>query len=322
MIRLVRAELLRFVAHRTILLLLLLAPLAAVAVASVSAWESRPPSAAELATARAQAELDESSEDVSADSRAQLERCLTDPEIPLGPGADQGDCEAAFGTSAANYLPRAPLNLQGTLKGNGRGLALLVCGLLIVAASSFVGRDLASGSLTTQVLAAPGRDRLWAAKAAAVTLWSGVVAAVSLGGFWLALYLVASDRGVPHGSPVVDDVVWHAVRAVLLCAGAALGAYAVTLLLRSAFATLGLLFAVSVGGELAMALLPVDRLARWTLGTNLLGWLETRSTYTDCGGLGACQPEHLSHPAAGLYLVVALAVAVAVSVLVFRRRDL
>ena len=319
MIRLVRTELIRYVAHRTILLLLVLAALSAVAVASISAWESRPPSAAELATARAQAELDQNSEDVTQDSKAQLAKCLADPETTLGLGADQGDCEASFGTSVADYLPREPLNLTGTLKGNGLGLALLVAGLLIIAASSFVGRDVTSGSLANQVLFAPGRGRLWAAKAIAVTTWSLLVSAVSLGGFWLAMYLVAADRDVAHGSAVVDDIVWHTVRAVAFCALAALGAYALTMMFRNAFATLALLFAYSVGGELVLALLPVDRLARWALGNNVFGWLETRLTYFGGDSEGR---EHLSHLGAGLYLLVLLLVAVAGSVAVFRRRDL
>lgn len=318
MIRLIRTELARYVAHRTIVLLLALAALSAVAVASISAWESRPPSAAEVATAQAQAELDRNSQDVSVDSKTQLARCLADPETPLGLGADQGDCEAAFGMSEANYLPREPLDLTGTLKGNGLGLALLVAGLLIIAASSFVGRDLASGSLTTQVLFAPDRGRLWAAKAIAVTAWSMLVATVALGSFWLVMYLVAADRDVAHGSAVVDDIVWHAIRAVVLCGGAALGAFALTLLLRNGFATLGLLFAYGVGGELMLTLLPVDELARWTLGNNVFGWLETRLAYFG----GSEGREHLSHLEAGSYLLTLLVIAVAGSYADFRRRDL
>ena len=319
MTRLIRTELSRFIAHRTILLLLILAPLSAAGVAAVTAWESRPPSPAELATARAQAELDQNSGEVTADSREQLQRCLADPETTLGLGADQGDCEASFGTATADYLPREPLNLRGTLKGNGLGLALLVAGLLIIAASSYVGRDVASGSLANQALVVPSRERLWSAKAIAVTAWSLVVSAVSLGGFWLTMYLVAADRDVAHGSAVVDDIVWHAIRAVAFCALAALGAYALTMLFRDSFATLGLLFAYSVGGELALALLPVDRIARWTLGNNVFGWLETRLAYFGGDETGR---EHLSHLGAGLYLLTLLLIAVAGSVVAFRRRDL
>jgi hypothetical protein len=180
--------------------------------------------------------------------------------------------------------------------------------------------------VVTQLLFEPRRTRVWAAKAAAVTLASAVVAAITIGGFWLAMYLVAVDRGVPHGSAVTSDVGWHVLRAVLFATGAALGAFALTMLFRHSVATLALLFAYSVGGEILAFLVPVDNVGRWTLGNNVFGWLETRMEYFDptarCARNGACAGlQHISHLQGGLYLLVLLVVAVALSLWAFRRRD-
>jgi hypothetical protein len=319
---LLRVELARYGARRIIVLLLLLAALLAALVALKSAWDTRPITRQEAATARANAEMEPQSGEV----RQELDACLADPEQYLGTGTTATDCRDNFTGSPSNYLPRKPLDLHGTIKGNGLGVALSVAGLLVIAASIFAGSDWASGSMVTQLLFEPRRSRVWLAKAIAVTLASGVVALVTIGGFWLALYLVAVDRGVPHGSGVVSDVGWHVLRAVLFAMGAALGAFALTMLFRHSVATLALLFTYSVGGELLAILVPLDNLGRWTLGNNVYGWLETQMRYFDpsapCARLGNCNGfEHIGHLQGGVYLLVLLLVAVVPSLLAFRRRD-
>jgi ABC-2 type transport system permease protein len=322
MTRLLRVELARYRSRRVIALLLLLAALLAALVAAKSAWDTRPITAQEAATARANAELASQRSDIKAD----LAHCLADPEQYLGTGTTAQDCKDNLTASPRSYLPREPLDLSGTLKGNGVGVALAVAGLLVIAASTFAGSDWASGSVVTQLLFEPRRARVWTAKAAAVTLASGVAATVTVGGFWLAMYLIAVDRGVPHGSGVMSDVGWHVLRAVLFAMGAALGAFALTMLFRHSVATLALLFAYSVGGEILAFLVPVDNVGRWTLGNNVFGWLETRMEYFDptarCARDGACAGlQHVSHLQGGLYLLVLLVVAVLLSLWAFRRRD-
>jgi ABC-2 type transport system permease protein len=322
MIRLVRVELARYRSRRIIALLLLLAALLAALVAAKSAWDSRPITDQEAATARAQADMEAERSDIKAD----LAKCLANPEAYLGTGTTAQDCRDNLTASPRSYLPRKPLDLTGTLKGNGLGVALTVAGLLVIAASTFAGSDWASGSMVTQLLFEPRRGRVWAAKAVAVTLASGLAALVAIGGFWLAMYLVAVDRDVPHGSAMMSDVGWHVLRAVLFAMAAALGAFALTMLFRHSVATLSLLFAYSVGGEILAILLPVDNVGRWTLGNNVFGWLETRLEYFDptahCARLGQCDRlEHIGHPQGGTYLLVVLVVTVVLSLVVFRRRD-
>jgi ABC-2 type transport system permease protein len=321
MIRLFGNELTRYRSRRVIGLLILVAVLSAAGVAALTAWESRPLSKTEIATAQVRA----GEETDRADIQADLNKCLADPAQYLGPGATQQECRDTLVPAPTSYLPREPLDLRGTLRGNGIGLVLLVAALLIIGASAFAGGDFASGSISNQVLFAPDRGRLWAAKALAVGAWSTLVSAITLGGFWVALYLVADERNLAHGSAIVNDIGWHLVRAVLFCAGAAVGAFALTTLFRHAVGTLGLLFAYSVGGEVVLALLPSDRIARWTLGNNVFGWLETRLQYlgTRRCDLDQCPgSHHLSHLDSGIYLLVLFAIAILTGLLTFRRRDL
>ena len=322
MIGQLRVELARYRGRRIIALLLLLAALLAALVAVKSAWDTRPITAQEVATAKKDAELAAQRSDI----RADLDHCLADPEAYLGTNATAQDCRDNLTAGPRSFLPRKPLDLHGTLKGNGLGVALAVAGLLVIAASTFAGADWTSGSLVTQLLFEPRRGRLWAAKGLAVTLASGVVALVTVGGFWLAMYLVAVDRDVPHGSGIMSDVGWHLLRAVLFSMGAALGAFALTMLFRHSVATLALLFVLSVGGEILTYLLPVDNVGRWTLGNNVYGWLETRMEFFDptarCARLGDCDRlAHIGHLQGGVYLLGLLLLTVTVSVLVFRRRD-
>lgn len=318
---LIRVELTRYRTRRVILLIILAAAVLTALVAFKTAWDTRPPSASEIRTANAAAEADSSRSDI----REQIALCEQDPDAYLDPGSSPDQCAPSLRESAKNYLPREPLELHGTLKGNGVGLALLVVALLIIAGSTFAGADWSSGSIRNQLLFEPRRSRLWAAKAIATGIASGVVALVLLGGFWISLLLIAVHRDVAHGSAVVDDIVWHVIRAALLAVGAGVGAFALTTLFRNSMATLSVLFAYSIGGELLTYLLPVDGFARWSVTNNVFGWLETRLEFfdsTSCGDRGGCVKQvHISHLDAGLYLLVVLVIASVVSWAVFRRRD-
>lgn len=319
---LIRVELTRYRSRRMILLLLALAALLSALVAFQSAWETRPATEAEIATARANADMEARQAGVEAD----IAQCVRDTAKGTPEAFAEQQCRDMFSPDDTTYLPRSTLNLAGTLQGNGIGIALLVVALLLVAASIFAGGDWASGAIRNQLLFEPRRSRVWAAKVLAVALASGLAALVILGGFWLALYLVAVDRGVPHGSAVMADVGWHLLRTVALAMAASAGAFALTTFFRHSVATLAVLFTYSIGGEILTYLLPVDGVARWSLGTNVFGWLEKYLQYVDptatCVRVGNCTgPEHVSHLQSGSYLLVLLVVALAASWWSFRRRD-
>lgn len=321
MITQLRVELTRFLSRRLLLLLVLAALAAAALVAGKTAWDTRPPSSAELATAQAQAEIDAGDSLVA----RELSQCLADPQLYLGSGSTRDDCRSAL-LDTTGYLPRATLDLSGTLRGNGLGLALLVVALMIVAASAFAGSDWVTGSITTQLLYEPRRGRIWLAKLLATGLVAATTAAVSLGGFWMSLDLVAAQRGLPHGGSVATEWGTHLLRAVALAAGAAAGAYAVTMLLRRATAALTLLFVATIGGEALLILLPLDQVARWSPGLNVQAWLATDLEYVQnsatCLHLGDCTgPLHLGHLASGVYLLVLLLVVALASWWRFLRKD-
>ncbi len=320
--RLLAVELTRFRSRRAILWLVLVAIVAAAALVGSIAWQTRPLTSEDRADAVAQAQL----EGVKPERQAEVRACRAAPKAYLGPDATAEDCVDALVLPPESYYPRQDLDLGSVLNRRGVELALVVVGLLIIVGATFAGADWSSGSLTNQLLFQPRRTRLWLAKAAAVTLGSGLVALVVTGGFWLALGSVAQARDLPISSSDATAVAWHVARAVALGAGAALGAFALTMVFRHTVATLALLFVYSVGGEIVVNLLPVEGTGRWAVGNNVFGWLAPFHRYLDstvtCLPAKQCSTRQvMTHLEAGSYLGVLLAVAVVGSLLWFRRRD-
>lgn len=321
MIRLIRAEASRLLARRTVALLLLLAVVLVALVAARLIYDSRPPSAAELATAHAQAQLGSTNGGTAADLRA----CRQDPVAYLGPHKSAADCRRALAPTVADYLPRHPLNLHRLLDDDGARVALLVVALLVIGAATYAGADWRTGAIRTQLLHEPRRGRLWLAKAVVVAVFCAVVCGVVLAAFWAALFLAADHRQLDTGG-LLGPTAWHVLRAVALAAGAGVGAYALSMLFRSSLATLALLFAYVAGGEVLVNLIPVAGAARWTANSNLFGWLADGYTYADpavgCDAFSSCDATRtVTHLDAAWFLLALLAVAVVASVLSFRRRD-
>lgn len=322
MTRLLAVELTRFRSRRAVALLMLASVLVAAAFAAVAAWESRPLTEADRSDAAAQAAL----EGERPELQQEVAACRADPTGYLGPDAIPGDCERTLVPTAESYYPRESLDLASLLGGEGVGLAIIVVGLVVIAGSTFVGADWATGSISTQLVFQPRRTRLWLAKAGAVALGSGLITLVAVGGYWLALGAVAQARDLSVGSTVALDVLWHVVRAVALGMGGALGAFALTMVFRHTVATLALLFVYAVGGEILVNLLPVEGAGRWSVGNNAFGWLATTHRYFD--STVSCAPgrrcgdmETLTHLEAASFLGVLLLISVLVSLAWFRRRE-
>jgi ABC-2 type transport system permease protein len=315
-------ELSRFRSRRAVVLILLAGALLAVVVAGKTMWDTRPLTAADIATAQAQANIDAANPTV----KNELDQCVANPGDYLGPGGTEEQCRIAMQPNPQAYLSRQPLSLREVLDGNGMSIALLLVGLVVIAGSTYAGADWSTGSLTNQLLYEPRRRRVWTAKALAVGLFSGLFTLVVLGGFWVALYFTAVARELPHGGAVRSDVTLAVLRVVALAIGAGVGAYALTMLFRSTVATLALLFAYSIGGEVVVSLLPNHGVARWSVGNNVSGWVQNNFHYFDptvrCRTGDCSQLRMLDHLDAGSFLLVLLVVAAVISLVSFSRRDI
>ena len=319
---LLRVEITRFATRRAIVLLLLAGALVAVFAAGTIAWDTRPPSKAEIATASAQADL--AAQDPQ--NKAEVQACQADPGSYLGPGRTKEACAPELLPSADSLLPRSSLSLYRVMAGDSVKLAALLVALALIAGATYAGADWASDSISNQLLFAPRRLRMWATKGATVVLLSGLAMAVVYGGFWLALLLIDDHRGASLPDSEVTQVAWQYLRGVGLAMGAALGGYALTMLFRHTVATLALLFAYAAGGEVLLTIVPIRHAARFSVGNNVFGWLKDGYTYFDrsvgCRPFQDCDPvRSMSHLDALWFLAALLAVAVVVSALSFRRRD-
>lgn len=321
--RLLLVELSRFRSRRAIVLLLLAAALLTALVTVTTILDTEPVTAEDRAAAEAIAR----SEADSPFYKQELARCERNPERFLEPGATTADCAQVL-PRAEWFLENNPLSLAEQNKSSGRAVIVFVTGLMIVIGTTFAGADWASGSVSNQLLFEPRRGRVWLAKAGAVLIGSVGAATVLLTAFWVTLYLVAEGRGIPTGATVQEAIRWSAARGVVLAGAGALGAYALTMLLRHTVGTLAALFAYAVGGEILIATLPFAGSTRWSLGNNVLAWLENGHRYYDptirCRpGQDACeQIAHLSLAHGAWFLGVLLVLGSALSVAMFRRRDL
>lgn len=321
---LLRVELTRFRARRTILALVLAAIVLSGVFAAKTAWDTRPVSAEDRATAQAQAEMESKQSGVQSD----LKSCQDSPEQYLGGNSTAADCADQILPKADWYLNREPLRIKPVLQDQGVSLALLVIVLLVLAGATFAGSDWASGSISNQLLFEARRTRIWGAKALAVGIGSLVCGAVALAVFWVPVWLVGLDRDIPIPTVVEHELGWHLVRALVLAALAPVLAFGLTMLFRHTVATLGLLFGASIGAEILLSLLPFSGSGRFSPSHNGFAWLLGRTQYFDptlgCDSApDSCSQLRTLHMwPAGAFMGGVLLVVLAVSLWSFRRRDL
>jgi hypothetical protein len=316
--RLLLVELSRFRSRRAVVALLLLALALGTLLVASATYGTRPVSADERAVATEQ--LAQAREDSNQDYQS----CLADPVKYLGPGATAASCETTR-PQLSWFLPRASLDLALEVRGRGQSLIALLAVLGAVIGATFCGADWASGSLGNQLLFVPRRRAVWVAKALAVAGATTAVAAVLVVAFWACLAGVAAARGI-----TTSTATWHTIaawsgRGLALVAAATLGSYALTMLLRSTVATLGLLLGGLVVGEGLAAGLPFGRMSQWSPSQNIAAWLSNGvQVYDDssCRGPGEDCLYTLPLVHAAAYLGVLLLLAVLVSFVTFRRRDI
>lgn len=323
--RLLGVELTRLRWRRAVLVLMAACVLIPVVIFAVTAWTTRPVSDADLQQAQQQVQrqLDDPR------FQRQLERCEQRPER-YGV-ADAAECEQMMSPQVDWFLDRPQLQLQQIPSEQGMAVIIFVTGLLMLAATTFVGADWNSGSMSNQLLFEPRRTRIWLAKAGVLTVAAAVALAAILAGFWAGLWLLAAARGIDPPPGVLDRAVATGGRGVALAAAAVLGAYAVTMLFRSTVFTLGALFAVVIGSTIVLSALGFSQ--QWMPHLNVAAVIFDGAQYyreppfvcfespRPPEGVDCRQYARVELGQAAAYLGSALGLAVAVSLAAFNRRD-
>jgi ABC-2 type transport system permease protein len=296
-------------------------------------WNTRPVSDADLR--QAQAQVDQFRDDPSL--QREIDRCVQHPrQYGVPPDADEASlreaCAEMMGPTIEMYLYREQLDIAQGRIDTGAGVITILIGLIMLIGTTFIGHDWNSGSMSNQLLFEPRRIRVWGAKALIVFGVGLVTSLLALAGFWAATAAVAAQRNLTVPPGTWDLIRDSALRGVLLASLAGVGAYALTMLFRSTVATLGIMFGVSVGGSILIAVILQEHAERWMLYSNVYAWLFDGYDFYDeslCrggfsgnySGDGSECMAHLSQSAGASYLLVILVVSVALSVWSFRRRD-
>ena len=323
--RLLGVELTRLRWRRAAVVLLLACVLIPAVLFAGLAWNTRPVSEADLRQAQQEVER------YAATMEQDVESCLASPRRHGIPRSEDPErlCREFYGEEPQVdwFLHRPQLDVEREREGTGLGVVTILIGLVMLLGTTFAGHDWNSGSMSNQLLFEPRRARVWTAKAMAVLLAGLVTAAVVLTGWWGAVWMLAESRDLTTAPETWEQVREGVGRAVPLVAGAGLGAYALTMFFRSTVATLGVLFAVAIGGNLLLVAVLGEQATRWLLPTNVMAVLLDGLTYYDPSI--ACPPRErfcdqqamLTLAGGATYLGVLLLVAVLASVWSFRRRD-
>ncbi len=276
MIRLVRVELTRLRWRRAVLLLVAAAIVIPTIILAARVYETRPVGDADRAEAQEQADLELGFQ------REQIEQCLQTPrQFGIAPDNAERQCERrlSYPVDPDQYLYREQLRVGAERNDSGLAVVTVVAVLMLLAGTTYVGHDWASGSMSNQLLFETRRLRVWGAKALAVGLLALGVGVVALAVFWGGLLVAAQSRDLDPSGQVVTDIVQHAGRGLAMIAAAAVGGYALTTMVRSTVFTIGVLFGVSVaGGLLFGALLPATAL-RFEPATNALAVVKGQTTW-------------------------------------------
>jgi len=326
MIRLIRAELLRLRKRRAVWLLAVLMA-ALIVVVLFSYWfDTRPPTAAQQAEFRANYEFavedwNEHGEEYLADCKESEEReRANDPSVDfgcetMGPPKPE-DYDYTSGTS----YEQMPLLLLG--------FGAIAAGILVLVSATYVGADHAAGTISTQLLFAPTRWKVWLAKATAIAVAAVAAAAVSVGLGGLGAWAAMKDH--PRTPADADGPVLHLIGvglwAVLAVVAVALVAFSISWWFGHTVATVGLLGAAMIGEMVLAGVKP--SLTPWLPGRNLGAIVTGQWSYyvPDCRstpeGTFCTEADMFISRGHGLVLwgILVLVTTVA-SVLWFSRRD-
>lgn len=301
---LLRAELIRFRSRRSIVLLLLAGIIVALAVTITTALDTRSSSDADIAKAEKQA-------------AGEIKSCEKHPGRHRV--KNPTDCSSQI---RDYYLARTKLD-PGKVRDSAVVLAttLMLAGLL--AATSFIGAEYSSGSMSNLLLFEPRRWKVWAAKliaaALALAVWGAVCMAIML--TVLVTLGRARDPGSWDGGWLQDTISTGGRAAVLVAVAALLGA-AVTLVTRSTMGTAGLVFGYILAGEGILRLIwdgPAENLVVSNRAFGLLTGHQEVRVWPDDGG----KPDLyvFSTDDSALYLGIGLVIVLVISYVAYARRD-
>lgn len=335
MMRLLGVELTRLRKRRAVLVLLLGALVAPLLIAAGVAWSARPVTEVEAQDARDQV----AAELASPDFQDMIDECVANPAewgVPTETAVAKRVCFQQNRPRVDWYLTRPPLRWNDQ-KINSLLVLSLTTALMMLAASTFIGHDWNSGSMSNQLLFEPRRQRVFWAKALAVMLMALLASALALALFWGVIGTATHIWDIRVPKDAVRSVLTSSGRGMIFVAAASVGAYAITNLFRSTVVTLGLMFVMVVASSVLISLLPIADAERFQLPTNVAAWVNGQASYyrdiseacyaaMDRGqetpaGLD-CQPNGLlTLWGAAQYFGVLLLASVGASARSFHRRD-
>lgn len=313
--RLLGVEFSRLRSRRIVKVLAVVAFLAIAGAVALIAREALPPSAADLAAAERAVQRD-----VEACRDEEAEQQKNDPGADFGCDdmAEQG-AEMYLGYTEFSFRDSAPAILGGAAIGLGLGAFLI--------GASYLGADISTRTLNTQLLFEPRRTRMFVTKVSGLSAGMAVFGILGLGLVAAGLYGIAWRWG---SLAKLTPGFWQSLglaglRGLAVVIGAAVGGMALAALLRHTAAALGVLAAYAVIGEFVIRSV-FERSQRWLFTNNLLAWLydghETSIWHCPKYG-GECteQKIQLTVTQGGLYVGGLLLAAALLAWLAFRRRD-
>jgi hypothetical protein len=322
---LLRAELHRFRARRSLRVLLLIGLVAWAATIAISLTHYSRPSAADLAAARQQAGQ------ILAEANQGRDACLTDPQRPTGVSPEEqcGPPVTAADIDPANFLTHPPFSLAQSSDSGVMGFGAVASLIAFVAGATWIGAEWSTRSLVALLFWEPRRLRVMTAKLGVLLAGVavlGVLAQAAWLGMAALLDAVAGDgAALPAGF-------WGAElgmqgRAVLLTVLAGLGGFALANLIRNTAAALGAGFVYFAVVETAVrSLQPAWQ--PWLVTNNVVGLLAPRGLHLflpdgyGADGQPAVREYVLGNLQSGIFLTCAVAVFVAAGAVLFARRDL
>jgi ABC-type transport system involved in multi-copper enzyme maturation permease subunit len=303
------SELSRFRSRRAVVLLLAAGFVLSVVITATSMWNNRPLGGDELA--QAQASFDQ-----------QVAECL---DHPRRYGLQEGQtrqCERFVG-DPRYFAPRYIEDFGSQSKNIPLTVMTTMAFMALLAGTTFLGADFASGSLSNTLLFRPNRWHVWLAKMAATAIWLTLVAAVTVGVCVGALALFgANSDGAQPTSEQLQTLFKRGVAVMTVVVAAGVLGAALTTALRATIATAGIVIGYLLVGEALLRGMAQDTVTPWLASTRINAMVTSPLRLYSFDE--SAEEEKLTllylWPSAA-YLGVLFAVVLALCAVVFARRD-